>query len=243
MIRIGTYNPGDFSGEGVPAGSEKAKKLFREVINSDNVELWGFQEDVEFFNSETKETPYEAIYSDYKNYKRCGVKKYNYKAFLTNLPISDAEQIYYVRDCKFYHPWFLHAQAKIEGKDVCILTLHFDWQDKGTREKQINQVIEFANNYKYAMIIGDFNPTDFVGVVRQSNNLTYKHDLDIFRTAGYNVANTDKFGSFTTVVGRDPCYPCDNIIVSSNIKILKVDRIFRDWMNDHTPLWADVELC
>jgi endonuclease/exonuclease/phosphatase family metal-dependent hydrolase len=92
------------------------------------------------------------------------------------------------------------------------------------------------------MILGDFNPTNFVEYVQQSPLLIYEYDLDLFREAGFSVANTDKFGTFTTIVGRDPCYPCDNIVVSPNIKICKVGRIFRDWMNDHTALWADVEL-
>jgi endonuclease/exonuclease/phosphatase family metal-dependent hydrolase len=132
--------------------------------------------------------------------------------------------------------------VEIEGKNVCVITLHFDWQDRDTRVSQIKQVIEFAKKHEYVMIIGDFNPTDFVNAVKQSDNLTYKEDLDIFRKEGFKVANTDKFGTFTTIVERSPCYPCDNIVVSPNIKILKVDRIYRDWMNDHTALWADVEL-
>ena len=245
ILRIGTYNVGDYSGENVPAGSEKAKELFKEVIESAGVELWGLQEDVGFFNSETEETPYDAVYRSYKNYKRCGVKKYNYKAFLTNLPISEAEQIYYVGDCKFYHPWFLHAQVEFDGKEICVITLHFDWQDKGTREKQINQVIEFASKYEYSMIIGDFNPSDRVNLERISANSVHEYDLAIFRKAGFNVANADKFGTFTTHVGHKDigAYPCDNIVVSANIKIHNADRIFRDWMNDHTALWADVELC
>ena len=115
MIRVGTYNTGDFSGENVPAGSEKAKEAFREVMNADGVQFWALQEDVGFFNPETEEMPYEAIYSSYKNYKRSGEKKYNYKAFLTDLPISEAERIYYTGAPKFGHPWFLHAQAEIEG--------------------------------------------------------------------------------------------------------------------------------
>ena len=242
MIRVGTYNTGDFSGNGVAAGSEEAKICFGEIINSENVALWGLQEDVGFFNEETRELPYEAVYSGYRNYRRCGVKKYNYKAFLTNLPISEATQVYYVGEEKFYHPWFLHAQAQIEGKDVCVITLHFDWQDRDTRAKQIDQVIDFASKHQYAMILGDFNPTDFVNVEWQSDNLTYEKDLDRFRKAGFSVANADKFGTFTTIVGRAPCYPCDNIVVSPNIKICNVGRIFRDWMNDHTALWADVEL-
>ena len=242
MIRIGTYNTGDFSGNGVPAGSEEAKVCFREVINAENVALWGLQEDVGFFNAQTQESPYEAIYSDYQNYRRCGTKKYNYKAFLTNLPISEATQVYYTGECKFHHPWFLHANVNIEGKDVCVITLHFDWQDRDTRTMEIRQVIEFASRQEYAMILGDFNPTNFVNGVLQSNNLTYEEDLDLFREAGFSVANADKFGTFTTMVGRAPCYPCDNIVVSPNIKICNVGRIFRDWMNDHTALWADVEL-
>ena len=43
MIRVGTYNTGDFSGENVPAGSEKAKALFREVMNAEGVQLWALQ--------------------------------------------------------------------------------------------------------------------------------------------------------------------------------------------------------
>ena len=242
MIRIGTYNTGDFSGDGVPAGSEQAKACFREVIEAEGVALWGLQEDVGFFNPQTEQTPYEAVYSGYKNYRRCGVKKYNYKAFLTDLPISQPEQVYYVGERKFHHPWFLHAQVQIEGRDVCVITLHFDWQDRATREMQIRQVIAFAAQYPYVMILGDFNPTNFVEYVQQSPLLIYDYDLDLFREAGFSVANIDKFGTFTTIVGRDPCYPCDNIVVSPNIKICKVGRIFRDWMNDHTALWADVEL-
>ena len=95
MIRVGTYNTGDFSGADVPAGSDKAREAFREGMNAEGVELWALQEDVGFFNPETGEMPYEAIYSGYKNYKRSGEKKYNFKAFLTDLPISEVERIYY----------------------------------------------------------------------------------------------------------------------------------------------------
>ena len=191
MIRVGTYNTGDFSGENVPAGSEKAKEAFREVMNAEGVALWALQEDVGFFDPETGEMPYEAIYSSYKNYKRSGEKKYNFKAFLTDLPISEAERIYYTGAPKFGHPWFLHAQAQIEGKDVCVISLHFDWQDCDLRLLQIRQVIEFASRYEYAVILGDFNPDDFVAGEKRSERLTYEEDLAPFRQAGFRVANAD----------------------------------------------------
>ena len=241
MIRVGTYNTGDFSGADVPAGSEKAREAFREVMNAEGVELWALQEDVGFFNPETGEMPYEAIYSGYKNYKRSGEKKYNFKAFLTDLPISEAERIYYTGAPKFGHPWFLHAQARIDGKDVCLISLHDDWQDCDLRHLQIRQTIEFASRYEYAMILGDFNPDDFVNGEERSKRLTYEEDLAPFREAGFRVANADRFGMFTTIIGRQEPFPCDNIVVSPNIRIHNVGRIYRDWMNDHAPLWADLE--
>ena len=241
MIRVGTYNTGDFSGENVPAGSEKAKEAFREVMNAEGVALWALQEDVGFFDPETGEMPYDAIYSSYKNYKRSGEKKYNFKAFLTDLPISEAERIYYTGAPKFGHPWFLHAQAQIEGKDVCVISLHYDWQDCDLRHLQIRQTIEFASRYEYAMILGDFNPDDFVAGEKRSDRLTYEEDLAPFREAGFRVANADQFGMFTTIIGRQEPFPCDNIVVSPNIRIHKVGRIYREWMNDHAPLWADLE--
>jgi endonuclease/exonuclease/phosphatase family metal-dependent hydrolase len=243
MIRVGTYNTGDFSGADVPAGSDKAREAFREVMNAEGVELWALQEDVGFFNPETGEMPYEAIYSGYKNYKRSGEKKYNFKAFLTDLPISEVERIYYTGAPKFGHPWFLHAQARIDGKDVCLISLHYDWQDCDLRHLQIRQTIEFASRYEYAMILGDYNPDDFVNGEERSKRLTYEEDLAPFREAGFRVANADRFGMFTTIIGRQEPFPCDNIVVSPNIRIHNVGRIYRDWMNDHAPLWADLELC
>ena len=242
-FRIGTYNTGDFSGENIPGGSESARAAFREVIEADHVDFWALQEDVAFFNPETQELPYPAVYDHYKNYARRGNKRYNYKAFLTDLPLGDVEQIEYTGRPHFDHAWFLHTQLQLNDKDVCMICLHFDWADRDRRKDQIRQVIEFANQHEYAMIIGDFNPDDFINAVRQSDKIVYEEDLRLFREAGYLVANADKFGIFTTIPTSEKEYPCDNIVVSPNIKIHNVGRILRPWMNDHAALWADVELC
>ena len=243
-VRIGTYNVGNFSGTGVEAGSELAAKLFREVITADNVDIWALQEDVGFFNEQSELMPYDAVYADYKNYKRCGFKKYNYKAFLTNMPLGEVEQIYYTGDMQFGHAWFLHTQMCIKGKDVCMICVHFDWADKFKRAEQISQVIAFASKYEYSMIIGDYNPDDYINKVLQSRNLTVQEDLDLFRAAGFTPANADLFGTFATIAHETYVpHPCDNIAVSSNIRIHAVGKIHRDWMNDHAALWADVEIC
>lgn len=243
IIRVGTYNVGDYSGENLVRGTDEARAAFREVIEAENVDLWALQEDVAFFNAETEEHPYPAMYDHYKNYKRCGYKKYNFKAFLTDLPISEAEQIDYVGEGKFGHPWFLHAQLTLGEKEVCLICVHLDWQDCNQRQKQIQQLVDYASRYEYAMILGDLNPDDFINGELQSNDLTYEQDLKLFRDAGFHVANADRFGIFTTIFREQEEFPCDNIIVSSNIKIHNVGRIARDWMNDHAALWADVELC
>ena len=38
-IRVGTYNTGDFSGDGIPAGSDVARAAFRDWMN-DHAALW-----------------------------------------------------------------------------------------------------------------------------------------------------------------------------------------------------------
>ena len=162
---------------------------------------------------------------------------------MTDLEISESEQIFYTPELKCNHPWFLHTQLKVDGKEICAICLHFDWADRERRQKQIAEVIDFASRHEYAMIIGDFNPDDFIDRVKQSENLTYEADLALFRTAGCSVANADKFGIFTTIPTSKQPYPCDNIIVSPNIKIHGVGLTCRDWMNDHAALWADVEIC
>jgi hypothetical protein len=77
----------------------------------------------------------------------------------------------------------------------------------------------------------------------QKNSSAYLHgeEWPLFAAAGYTLANGGAFGLIDTILDNPtpPC-PCDNIIVSANIKIKQVGRVADAWMNDHAILWADL---
>lgn len=245
-IRVATYNVGDFSGIDIKQGSENSRTAFREVFEKTNADLWALQEDVEFFNEETKELPYDAIYKHVlPNHKRNYTMPYNGKAFLSKFKIFDAEAVLYQGDY-FDHPWYYKGKINVENIEVTIVSLHFDWSDKFVRAEQIKQLIEFAKMQEYCIIMGDFNPEDYVGRQRLNRNLLYKEEFARFTEAGFESANGGKFGTFDTIVhpGKKVISPCpfDNIIVTPNIKILSADRGCEPWMDDHAIMVADLEI-
>ena len=83
-IKVATYNVGDYSGKGLPAGSEESRAAYKDIFAKVGADLWALQEDVEFFNKETGESAFDAVYSSVlPNYKRNYTGNYNGKAFLT----------------------------------------------------------------------------------------------------------------------------------------------------------------
>ena len=241
-MRIATYNIGDYSGATFQKGSINAKTILSVLINSENADLWAMQEDEEFFNEETKETPIETLYKSYKYCARRGTGRYNFKSFLSNHEIKDVQQIHYTGDVKFGHKWFLSATLLVNNKEIRIICLHFDWTDIKIRSIQIQQVLDYVKNYEYSIIMGDFNPTDFVSKQKLSDKCTLSEDIKPFLQAGYITANAGEFGYFDTLPLSPEHYACDNILVSHNIKILNVGVTNKSWMNDHAILWADIEI-
>lgn len=246
-LRVATYNVGDFSGENMPQGSEKSRSAFIEVFEKTNADVWALQEDVEFFNEETKELPFDAIYKHiHPNFKGNYTHPYNGKAFLSKFSIENAEAIKYYGETPFDHPWFYKVTITVDSKEITFITLHFDWSDKVVRAEQIRQIIEFAKKEKYCIITGDFNPEDYLNREKLSTNLFYKEELARFKEEGFEVTNAGKFGVFDTIVR--PTRPdtnrlaFDNILVSSNIKIVSVGRSRESWMYDHAILYSDLEI-
>lgn len=243
-IRFATFNIGDFSGAGFVQGSAEGKQIIRHTMASAKVALWGLQEDVAYYNKETKEGPYTALYDAYACYERRGHTEYNYKAFLSDYAVKEVEQVCYTGDMTFRHPWFLRGTVELEGKQICLISLHFDWSDKVVRREQIRQVIAYADQYEYGIILGDFNPNDYINDgERLSSRYLHGEEWPIFEAAGYTLANGGRFGLFDTILDNPASLcPCDNIIVSSNITIEQVGRITDGWMSDHAILWADLTI-
>ena len=263
-IRVASYNVGDFStasdrsGDGIAKGNgtEVTKEEYIAVFRKVGADIWGLQEDSCSFNGTTGETPYDAIYSKiHPYYERHFTRTFNGKAFLSSYEIKDVEAVDYPAAVTSYapqgtavygHKWYLRGKVELGGREVTLVTLHFDWACKERRAKQIETIIEFAKTQKYCLIIGDFNPDDYRNGEKLSDVRTYVEDCKKFTDAGFVGANAGEFGVFSTIMkGGKPCeenYPCDNIFVTPNIKILNAEAVYEPWMDDHAILVADLEI-
>ena len=222
-IKVATYNVGDYSGKDVPHGSEESRKVFTKLMEKVSADLWALQEDVEFFNKETKESAFDAVYSSVlPNYQRNYTGNYNGKAFLSKFELKDVRPIKYEGDLKYRHPWYLTGKIEVEGREITLICLHFDWYDKIVRAEEIRQMLEFAKEQKYCIIMGDFNPEDYINGEKLSKTLFFKEELARFEEIGFECANAGKFGTFDTIVhdsfsAISPC-PFDNILVTPDRK-------------------------
>lgn len=244
-IRVATYNVGDYSGINLPHGSEESRKAFSELFKKVGADLWALQEDVEFFNKDTKESAFDAVYSSaLPNYKRNYTGNYNGKAFLSKFELEDVTPVKYEGDFKWRHPWYLRGKITVGEKNITLICLHLDWYDKIVRAEEIRQLVEFCKTQEYCIVMGDFNPEDYINGERLSKTLFYKEELARFEEIGFEPANAGKFGTFDTIVHDSfsrisPC-PFDNILITPNIRITAADRACEPWMNDHAAVWADV---
>lgn len=245
-IRVASYNVGNYSGIGIEPGSEKSREEFQKVLKKTGADLWALQEDVEFFNDNTKESAFDAIYKHVlPNYWRNFTCEYNGKAFLTRFDVTDVEVIPYT-DNWYSHRWFYKGKICLDNKEITIISLHLDWNDNNKRAQQITQIIDYAKTREYCIIMGDFNPNDYIDSKKQSEKSLFREEYARFTDAGFELANAGKFGIFDTIVDPERVFedyrPIDNIIVSPNIKIVSADRCCEPWMNDHAVIIAELEI-
>lgn len=270
-IRVASFNIGDFSTASESAGNDirygsgtkKTQEEYIAVFKKVKADLWGLQEDSEFFFYPEKVSPYDALYKNIlPNYERVFTYTYNGKAFLSSLELCDIAPINYPAAITSYapegtksygHKWFLIGKITVGGKDVTVVSLHFDWDCKERRSTQIEEIIRFAKSQEYCIVLGDFNPEDFINGQRQidedsvaSNTKNmYKAEWKKFADAGLEYANGGKFGTFGTIMrqGSPVCPdPWDNIVVTPNIKILNAEAVYEPWMDDHAIVVADLEI-
>jgi len=248
-FRIADYNMGDYTGEGFEDGSDEGIAAYREVMAKVNADLWASQTDVPFYGRQNGRSPRKVLFYDFKHYEGVGTWQYNYKAFITNQDITPCERVYYYGEpnCytdgkkQFCHPWFLTASVTINGKKVQLINIHVDWADIRVRTEQFRQIREYAKKFEYCIIIGDFNPNDCIDMKGVSDRLTYEEDLAPFIAEGYVPANTGAFGVLNTLPEhKDRAVPCDNILITPNMRYENVSVHTEPWMNDHAILIADI---
>ena len=279
-VRVATFNIGDFSTDGEKnglgnegAGTETTRQQYIDVLKKVDADIWAFQEDAPLFDASsgvlpdgsTGTTAYDAIYSEiYQNSEgkkdhHDGItdKAYNNKSFLSSYELLGVEQVKYSSVYNYYdHPWFLAGKVNIEGVEVCLITVHFDWKDKYRRAQQIADVLAYAENHDYCIILGDINSENYISGdlapegdpdhINEGSTSMWQIDWQKFIDAGYTPANGGQYGTYGTLVSHGALktkHPWDNIFVSSkNIKIKNVKVVVESWMNDHAIVVSDIEI-
>ena len=248
-IRIADYNMGDYTGVGFDDGSEEGIVAYREVMAKVNADLWAAQTDIPFYGRKNGRSPRKVLFYDWKHYEGVGTWQYNYKAFITNRDITPAERVYYTGELNCYsdgkkqfcHPWFLTSEITVDGKAVRLVNIHVDWADNRVRAEQLRQIREYAKDFEHCIIIGDFNPCDYIDMKAVSDRLTFEEDLAAFIEEGYIPANAGAFGVLNTLPEhKDRAVPCDNILITPNMRYESVSVHTEPWMNDHAILIADI---
>ena len=175
---------------------------------------------------------YLSVHKNYlgiaSKYKLKNVKAYDFKH-------QDPEDMARFGETRSY----IKGTLEVDGKRIKIINAHLSYITPSVKHQQMKELFNSAEKAEYAIVIGDFNCFN-----------DYDRMFKRFEDAGYHIANcgpkptktwTDK--AYPKYLSRFT-YPCDNIIVSSNITIKKTmfDRTklkFQDGSPmDHIPVIA-----
>lgn len=239
-LRIATFNTHDFTGSGI--SQSQSTMYYRIAISKADCDVLATQEDVTTYASNDPYVSiYKAFFSTQQRINKEGRNKFNCCSNQVLLEVTKHQFSTYNA-----HPYYVDYVLLIENKKIHIVNIHLDWYDKNMRATQISELLEYISDFEYVIVIGDFNPFNYLNgePVDQSNPIMYEEDFSIWTNAGYNIANGSSCGTFDTVVALadGQWYPCDNIVTSKNIKIKYANVVSESWMDDHKILYADLDI-
>ena len=124
--------------------------------------------------------------------------------------------------------YYVTSTVTLEGKPVTLIATHLAFDNKKNPDtvniNQIKELIEVLKNEERAVIVADFNCRDFA-------------QFDLFREAGYTLANDGSLATYPTATQNAAL---DNVIVKgvslANVKVHATE------LSDHYALSADVTL-
>ena len=109
------------------------------------------------------------------------------------------------------HRFYRFARLKIEGREVCFVETHLDWNlmkpgHANDRADQIARLVAAFRDEPYVVIGGDFNTS----VLKDGKWVDTPEDYEPFRKAGFAAAH---WGELKTWPAKAPSRSIDNIFV------------------------------
>lgn len=245
-LRVATYNVGHFN-QGVAGGLEvrgeavygkegKQRYARMEMINwrtwisQQSIDFLGVQEWNKYFDEDgTIHAEQELLRPFYSNIYFGDEHKWIYNGIATNYKLKNLRQKYWAGDY-----YALIGDLQVGDKIITVMSLHIPWQ-KEWHTDALKAFLGEIQKYEYVICMGDFNATD-------------EEQLK-FREAGFNMANGGYQGWHGTTAGSltldgragGKDRNIDNIITSSNIKIMNVSVPYTGLNDhDHLPVIADL---
>lgn len=245
-LKVATYNVGDWGwGSGLPTPEYKSDyiALQNTIFTNIDADICTMQEWSTYIC--TDGTPSSDVTSEYFQYLYAS----GGWAIGSNIPLRDFEAIEYstvtvTGDYAKYEKAYFY----VGDKKVCILNVHFCYENKTNQGLQSAEILSVAEEETYVIICGDFNTN-----IHSLSDSDYTDIIKPFIDAGYVDANCGAFGIIPTYYSTsdpqgDYTPATDHIIVSPNITITNAytdTTKLTDGLSqkiDHIPLIAVLQI-
>lgn len=235
-LRVGTYNVGHFN-QGRLGGFQGEGRIVRAELNNwrkwiglQSLDILGVNEwNLHFDKDSIFHAAGELLEPYYSNIYLGTENTWIYNGLASNFEIFNIHEKVWAGEY-----YALVGEIRINGKIIHVISTHLPWQEQW-HDQAVEDLIRLLSGYEYFICLGDMNAKD-------ENQL-------LFIEAGFNMANGGNMGWFSTAAqntaassyqGRENVN-IDNIITSSNIKIMNVEVPYTGLNDlDHLPVLADV---
>ena len=217
-----------------PEQSAARSAEYRAFIRDLKADVIGISEFEDHFD--TAKTPSRtAVFDRYPNLVAGPANSYQWNALMTREWAFKTNRVHNYKS-RFQHVYWLETVCEIDGRDVHFVQTHLDWNTTpecaAHRTRQLRELADAFRDVPYVVISGDFN-------------VYANEEYDVFREAGFSLANGGAFGLFRTMGEKpDPVNPqvLDNIVAKGfaleSAEILDPDMR----LSDHRVLKARLRL-
>lgn len=221
-LKILTINCGSFDYGDGQISLDTYKMNWRRMFNKSKFDILACQDFAKFFDDENTVDAYSALLSEIVDGTSPGVGEFNRDYSRMAWRGDNVKLVnYYLSG----YPYYFQIKCLVAGLiDVSIFSVYFQpGEDNAAARAGNAQTIMTAianSGAQYVVVAGDFNAWS-------------ENEYDIWKNAGYKVANCGYLGRINTL--RD--IPADNVIVSPNINIINTEILNEYQLNtDHLPM-------
>ena len=200
--------------------SEKQEQ-YTSLIDSLNADVFAVCEYNPNFDKEGNRAR-DAIFHMY-NYASVGPKyTYNCNAlFSKDIPLRKEDNKVFGTHAQ--SRYFQSAEILVNDKVIKLIETHLDFKEGENgveyRKDQIKELIDITKDYDCAIICADYNIANI-------------SEYDVFKEAGFTLANCGDFGIFDTYPAKSPTTAIDNIIIKG-LQISSVETFAFTNLSDH----------